>query len=104
MTWFGRCERCARPGTLYVSHIEPKGRVRALEFDTDNAFAFCYYCHIHWWHKHPREAQQFTEERLGHEAAKLLELRARTLRASDVDWAAKVVALRLEVRRITQGG
>jgi len=99
--WHGYCQHCANHRMLYVSHIEPKGRVRHMEFDTDNAFAFCYYCHIHWWHKHPREAQEFRERMLGR-LSEELELRART--GGKPDWFAVLVSLRIAVNDIRHGG
>lgn len=104
VSWYGKCQRCNIDNWLQISHIEPKGRVRALEFDVDNAFAFCYHCHIHWWHKHPREAQEFRERMLGKQASDDLAVRARTTSAKDIDWYAMLTDFKKQVEIIQHGG
>lgn len=75
--WYGACLRCRKERPLFVSHIEPKGQFPALRWDERNAFAFCYACHIHWWHKNPREANVFATEKLGQRTRDALSVDAR---------------------------
>ena len=76
--WIGTCERCRCQRKLFTSHIEPKGRVPHLRWDLANVVALCYVCHIHWWHKAPREAEAWITAHLGGHAREHLALRART--------------------------
>jgi len=104
--WYGRCLRCDCERPLYVSHIEPKGSNPHLRWTEGNAFAFCYACHIPWWHKHPREAEEFTVAVLGRESREGLALRARAGKATrgTVDLPLIEVALKQELRRIAPRG
>lgn len=90
--WRGGCLRCEAKTWLQVSHIEPKGQFPHVQFDIDNAFALCYRCHIHWWHKNPREAYQFSVEQMGLVARERLAMRART--TTRVDYEAVLVYLK----------
>ena len=100
--WYGACLRCKCNRVLYVSHIEPKGTNPHLRWHEDNAFPLCYACHIPWWHKHPREAEEFTVARLGREARDWLAVRANS--KGDVDYKLTEVRLKLELRRIAPNG
>jgi len=104
--WYGRCLRCDCARPLYVSHIEPKGSNGHLRWTEGNAFPFCYACHIQWWHKHPREAEEFTVTMLGREGREALALRARagkSLRGA-VDFSLVELMLKQELRRIAPRG
>ena len=98
--WRGNCLRCGKVNWLQVSHIEPKGQFPHLEFDVDNAFALCYRCHLHWWHKNPREADAFSVAQMGESARERLAMRARA-RHGRIDAAA--VLLFLTQMRATMG-
>lgn len=75
--WMGRCLKCGKERWLQVSHIAPKGQYPGSRHDPDNAFALCYYCHIHWWHKNPEAARAFGIQQLGQDKWDALWLRAR---------------------------
>jgi 5-methylcytosine-specific restriction endonuclease McrA len=75
--WLGECEKCRKLRWLQVSHIEPKGRVPHLRWDVENAVALCVGCHLFWWHKHPREAEEWITAHLGAERRAKLAMRAR---------------------------
>lgn len=96
--WFGRCERCSKPRILYVSHIEPKGTFPHLRWSEGNAFAFCYHCHMQWWHKHPREAEAWTAEKLGIQAREHLAFLARAGRGMRATYDPQGTELRLTLR------
>jgi hypothetical protein len=97
--WMGHCAKCGKLRWLSVCHIEPKGRVPSLRYDPDNAWAGCYYCHIHWWHKAPREAEAWITERMGEVARERLALRAMT--TCKVDYQATRLFLEQEKERLT---
>lgn len=63
--WWGICQKCGKEKWLTVSHIEPKGTFQHLRHDLRNVVALCGFCHIHWWHKNPREAEQWITALLG---------------------------------------
>lgn len=75
--WWGACEHCHAVGWLQVSHIEPKGQYPHLRYDPENARALCWRCHMHWWHKNPREASEWIRQVMGETARDRLALRAR---------------------------
>jgi hypothetical protein len=101
-TWVGPCEKCVKWRPMFVSHIESVGRVRAMEFDPDNAVPLCSGCHIFWWHKQPREADRWITERIGAAKRDLLELRAKTWSKS-VDWGSIRLSLESELRGSEDG-
>jgi hypothetical protein len=105
--WYGRCLRCSRAGPLYVSHIEPKGQYPHLRWREGNAFAFCFYCHMHWWHKNPRDAWAFREAQLGASASETLALAARSgkgMRSRALDVCAIEHYLRQRLRALAPRG
>ena len=61
-----RDKRCLRCGNLNLqaSHIYPKGRYRKMEFEPSNIISLCFGCHIGFWHKNPREANEWVESKL----------------------------------------
>lgn len=75
--WYGRCLKCQKLTVLYVSHIEPKGEYPHMRWTIGNAFALCYRCHIHWWHKNPRAAWEFSCKVMGTKARETLAALAR---------------------------
>lgn len=95
--WWGNCEHCGKACFLATCHIEPQGQFPNLKYDPENAWAGCYRCHIHWWHKNPREAQEWITQRLGPKREPLA-MRART--RQQVDWALVRLVLDLEIRRL----
>ena len=99
--WRGRCLKCRMERWLQVSHICPKGEYRALEFDPANAFALCWRCHMHWWHKNPEEARRWAIGVMGQAAWDRLWLRARV--ASRPDWKAVTLALAIECEQMAPG-
>jgi hypothetical protein len=76
--WYGPCEHCGRWRWLAVCHIEPQGEYPRMKYDPLNAWAGCYRCHIHWWHKNPGEAEKWIRAKMGGEMREQLALRART--------------------------
>jgi 5-methylcytosine-specific restriction endonuclease McrA len=89
--WMGACAKCGKTRWLQVSHIEPKGRVPSLRWDADNAIALCAPCHLFWWHKWPREAEEWVVFFLGRAARDRLKVRARA--GGAVDYHATKLAL-----------
>jgi 5-methylcytosine-specific restriction endonuclease McrA len=66
-SWRGECLKCGKERPLQTAHVEPVGRVRALQYDVDNAVPLCGGCHIHWWHKFPRQAEAWIVTVIGQE-------------------------------------
>lgn len=104
--WYGRCLWCDRLATLYVSHIEPKGQYRRLRWTEVNAFPFCYHCHMHRWHKSPREAMAFRVAQLGLETSDELGHAARMSKRNraPLDYRLIEVGLVHTLRRIAPRG
>ena len=97
--WYGACSWCGNERWLQCCHIEPVGRCPHMRYDPDNAFAGCYYCHLHKWHKSPREAEEFIVKRIGAGPRKALATRATTKTKPDL--AAIRLALELEWKKKT---
>lgn len=99
--WWGNCAWCEKPRWLQCCHIEPVGQFPALRYDPDNAFAGCYYCHMHRWHKSPRMAENFIVALIGSEKRAAIALRAQTVRRADL--AALRLAMELEWKARANG-
>jgi len=57
----GRCLKCGKVSWLHASHIYPKGRYPAMQYNPENVKALCMPCHLHWWHKAPIEAGEWVK-------------------------------------------
>lgn len=53
------CQWCGKKvsgGDCHGSHVVPVSAGNKLAFDEMNLKVLCYHCHLHRWHKNPREA------------------------------------------------
>lgn len=60
------CQHCGKwvEGTnRHVSHVIPVSAGNKLRWDPMNMKILCYHCHINWWHKNPREASAWFQEK-----------------------------------------
>jgi len=57
------CQRCWTNKTLQCSHIISDARSTRLSVDPDNMKLLCYKCHLHRWHKNPKEAVDWFKEK-----------------------------------------
>jgi len=102
--WRGACRWCEKQRRLYVSHIKPKGTYTSMRWDEDNAFALCYHCHMHVWHKDPFKAQYFAQGVLGEDRYGRLMLRAGSGGKARIDYNLKELALVLRVKQVAPAG
>lgn len=103
-SWYGPCEHCRKNRWLFVCHIETQGRARHMKYDSDNAFAGCFYCHIRWWHVVPqfkdpegRLPEEWIASLVGREKREELKRRANQESRGDL----RLIRLSLESERKT---
>jgi 5-methylcytosine-specific restriction endonuclease McrA len=89
-----KCLKCDNEETLCASHIYPKGTYRKMEWDDENAVAFCVHCHIYWWHKNPIEAWEWLEKNIAPERLARLKLMTQTINKKPLDY--KLIKVYLE--------
>lgn len=71
------CLRCGNKN-FQASHIYPKGKYRKMEFEPSNIISLCFSCHIGFWHKSPRDANEWIENKLSKKWLDKLKLMAQS--------------------------
>lgn len=69
------CQKCLKKvegSDCHGSHVVPVSGGHKLRWDEWNIKALCYHCHMNWWHKNPREAAAWFNEKFP-ERAKYLD-------------------------------
>lgn len=66
------CQRCGKwveGSNRHVSHVSPESAGTSLRWNPINMKVLCYHCHINWWHKNPRKAGAWFNEKFPERAA-----------------------------------
>jgi 5-methylcytosine-specific restriction endonuclease McrA len=95
-----KCMRCSKTFGLQISHIEPVGRYRKLEFDLDNAIPLCQACHLWWYHKNPMEAADWLKKTLPKEQLDRLALRKQASGIGSKDYKLIKVYLEQKLKKL----
>lgn len=66
------CEKTNLSGVnCQYSHVESRAKDGRLKYDPLNAKVLCYHCHMHVWHKNPRVAAAWFNEKFPERASYL---------------------------------
>lgn len=60
------CQHCGKKvsgSDCQASHVHPVSGGNVLSFNPLNMKVLCYHCHLNWWHKNPREATKWFNEK-----------------------------------------
>lgn len=92
------CQHCGTDKSLQCSHVLPRTYL-SVRWNTDNAIALCYRCHIYWWHKYPHDASQWFDSRWPGRYQALRELSDRHIKLDREAEMAKLHALLLTLTK-----
>jgi hypothetical protein len=95
----GRCLKCGKTQGIGAAHLYPKGKYTRMRWDTDNAIAMDWNCHLNWAHRDPLGFKDWLDVTLDPKRLSQLKLRAMVADRSPVDYQQIELFLKAELKK-----